>query len=189
MKTIFGRLVIVALCFLTACSPTSTDLTEDPPSPERQRSYLSEDLSSERVPSILQLPEKQTVSESVLSTPQLPEKQTFDEGVPVLALLRAECQRVPNPIGGLEDLLCSGTVKNIGSEEIKTASVVIMFYRNDGSPVGKDEVPIRTLPLAPGMVSTFLVNRYDIDANVSARKWDISFQTFFEDPIPMKDER
>ncbi len=173
MKTIFGRLVILALCFLTACSPTSTDLTADPPSPERQTSDLPEDLPSERV----------------LSTPQLPEKQTFDEGVPVLALLRSECQRVPNPIGGLEDLLCSGTVKNIGSEEIKTASVVIMFYRNDGSPVGQDEVRIRTLPLAPGMVSTFVVNRYDIDANVSARKWDISFQTFFEDPIPMKDER
>ena len=189
MKTLFALLVILALCFLTACSPTSTDLREDPPSSEGQTSDLPEDLPSERVFSIPQFPERQSVSESVLSAPQLPERQTFDDGVPVLALLSAECQRVPNPIGGMEDLLCSGTVKNIGSEEIKTASVVIKFYRNDGSPVGQDGVRIRTLPLAPGMVSTFVLNRYEVDADVSAKKWDISFQTSFEDPIPMKDER
>jgi hypothetical protein len=173
---------LVALIALSTCLQAITDYRiENEPGYREQVEAEQKQFEAER-----QQPKRvEAKQEEAL----LPEEQTFDDGIPVLALLNAECTRVPSPTGGLDDLVCSGNVKNIGSEEIKTASVAIGYYRDNGSPVTKDAVRIDTLPLAPGAVSAFDLNRYNADADVSATKWDIWFKTFFDDPIPMRDER
>jgi hypothetical protein len=120
----------------------------------------------------------------------LPERQTFESNAPVLALLRSACKRVPIPNAlGDSDLVCTGTVRNIGSEAIKSASVKMAYYRKDGSRESEDGVRIHTLPLPPGATSTFELNYYSADSSVSAAKWDIWFETFYDDPIPMRDDR